>query len=147
MGESPIRVLSVGTALPGPPIDTAALAERFGMDRLWQQWVDTFIGTRTRHLAIDLKSGERRRDLADLGELAAVQALARAGISAEEIDVVVLGTATPDTLMPTTVNVIADRLRIDGVPTFQLNRAAREPCRPSTWRPRCWPPADTGPRW
>ncbi|MFB9679138.1 3-oxoacyl-ACP synthase III family protein [Streptosporangium vulgare] len=120
MGESPIRVLSVGTALPGPPIDTAALAERFGMDRLWQQWVDTFIGTRTRHLAIDLRSGERIQDLADLGELAAVQALARAGISAAEIDVVVLGTATPDTLMPTTVNVIADRLRIDGVPTFQL---------------------------
>lgn len=32
----------------------------------------------------------------------------------------VLGTATPDTLMPATVNVIADRLRIDGIPTFQL---------------------------
>ncbi|MEU8384490.1 3-oxoacyl-ACP synthase III family protein [Streptosporangium sp. NPDC048865] len=120
MGDSPIRVLSVGTALPGPPVDTAALAERFGMDHLWQQWVDTFIGTRTRHLAIDLRSGERRQDLAGLGELAAVQALDRAGISAAEIDVVVLGTATPDTLMPATVNVIADRLRIDGVPTFQL---------------------------
>ncbi|MGC5015776.1 3-oxoacyl-ACP synthase III family protein [Streptosporangium sp. DT93] len=120
MGDIPVRVLSVGTALPGPPIDTAALAERFGMDHLWRQWVDTFIGTRTRHLAVDLTSGERRQDLAGLGELAAAQALDRAGVSAAEIDVVVLGTATPDTLMPATVNVIADRLRIDGVPTFQL---------------------------
>ncbi|MEO3810445.1 3-oxoacyl-ACP synthase III family protein [Sphaerisporangium sp. B11E5] len=120
MGDSPIRILSVGTALPGPPVDTARLAECFGMDQLWRQWVDTFIGTRTRYLSVDLASGEVRHDLADLGESAATQALARSGISAEEIDVMVLGTATPDTLMPATVNVIADRLRIDGVPTFQL---------------------------
>ncbi|RGA03961.1 3-oxoacyl-ACP synthase [Microbispora triticiradicis] len=120
MAETPVRLLSVGTALPGPPIDTAALAGAFGMDQVWRQWVDTFIGTRTRHLAVDLSTGERRDSLADLGERAAVQALTRAGISAEEIDVVVLGTATPDTLMPATVNVVAERLRIDGVPAFQL---------------------------
>ncbi|MEW5352519.1 MULTISPECIES: 3-oxoacyl-ACP synthase III family protein [unclassified Streptomyces] len=115
-----VRVLSAGTALPGPPVDTEALAERFGMDRLWRQWVDTFIGTRTRHLALDLATGEPRESLADLATTAAGTALARAGVSAQDIDVVVLGSATPDTLMPATVNVVADRLRIDGIPTFQL---------------------------
>ncbi|GLX10996.1 3-oxoacyl-ACP synthase III family protein [Microbispora sp. NBRC 16548] len=120
MGDIPVRLLSVGTALPGPPIDTAALAAAFGMDQVWRQWVDTFIGTRTRHLAVDLSTGERREGLAGLGERAAAQALARAGVSAEDVDVVVFGTATPDTLMPATVNVVADRLRIDGVPTFRL---------------------------
>lgn len=79
MGDIPVRLLSVGTALPGPPIDTAALASAFGMDQVWRQWVDTFIGTRTRHLAVDLSTGERRESLADLGERAATQALARAG--------------------------------------------------------------------
>ncbi|MCX4751629.1 3-oxoacyl-ACP synthase III family protein [Kitasatospora sp. NBC_01287] len=120
MGEFAVRVLAAGTALPGPPIDTAALAERFGMDRLWQEWVAAFIGTRTRHLAIDLASGQPRQSLADLGEEAAAQALERAGLSAQDVDVLVLGTATPDQLMPATVNVIADRLRIDDIPTFQL---------------------------
>ncbi|GLZ40809.1 3-oxoacyl-ACP synthase III family protein [Actinokineospora sp. NBRC 105648] len=120
MGAKPVRVLSVGTALPGPPVDTAALAARFGMNRLWEQWVDTFIGTRSRHLAVDLETGRQRHTLADLGETAAREAIADARLSTEDIDVVVLGTATPDELMPTTVNVVADRLRIDGVPTFQL---------------------------
>ncbi|MER5515165.1 3-oxoacyl-ACP synthase III family protein [Streptomyces sp. NPDC002763] len=115
-----VRILSTGTALPGPPIDTEALAGRFGMDRLWRQWVDTFIGTRTRHLALDLATGEPRESLADLATTAAGTALARARVSAEDIDLVVLGSATPDTLMPATVNVVADRLGIDGVPTFQL---------------------------
>ncbi|MET8981432.1 3-oxoacyl-ACP synthase III family protein [Streptomyces sp. NPDC004539] len=115
-----VRILSTGTALPGPPIDTEALAARFGMDRLWRQWVDTFIGTRTRHLALDLATGAPRESLADLATTAAATALTRARVSAEDIDLVVLGTATPDTLMPATVNVVADRLGIDGIPTFQL---------------------------
>jgi 3-oxoacyl-[acyl-carrier-protein] synthase III len=111
---------AVGTALPGPAIGTAELAACFGMDLAWQQWVDVFIGTKMRHLAVDLATGKPQQSLADLGELAARMAIERARISAEDIDVVVMGTATPDELMPTTVNVIADRLRIDGVPTFQL---------------------------
>jgi 3-oxoacyl-[acyl-carrier-protein] synthase-3 len=117
---SEIRVLSAGAAVPGPPVGTAELARCFGMDDLWQQWVDTFIGTRTRHLAVDLRTGRRRDTLADLAERAAADALAAAGRSAQDVDVVVMGTATPDELMPATVNVVADRLRIDGVPTFQL---------------------------
>jgi len=116
----PVRILSVGTALPGLPVDTAALARCFGMNDVWRQWVDSFIGTRTRHLSVDLETGEQSQTLADLGTTAAEKAMAEAGIGAEDIDVVVLGTATPDELMPATVNVIADRLRIDGVPTFQL---------------------------
>lgn len=116
----PVRILAVGTALPGPPIDTAALAACFGMDQAWRQWVDTFIGTKTRHLAVDLTTGQIRHSLADLGEQAARTAIDRARISVEDVDVIVLGTATPDELMPATVNVIADRLRINDIPTFQL---------------------------
>ncbi|MCO1582765.1 3-oxoacyl-ACP synthase III family protein [Crossiella sp. SN42] len=120
MADVDIRVLSVGTALPGPPVDNAALAARFGMDRLWQEWIDLFIGTRFRHLALDLETGAIRCSLADLATTAGATALARAGITAGEIDLVVLSTATPDALMPATVNVVADRLGINEVSTIQL---------------------------
>ncbi|MFF8775449.1 3-oxoacyl-ACP synthase III family protein [Kitasatospora sp. NPDC015120] len=120
MDPAEIRLLAAGTALPGPPIDNAALGRRFGMDALWEQWVDTFIGTRTRHLALDLETGEQRDTLADLGTTAGERALAAAGTDPADIDLVVLGTATPDSLMPATVNQIADRLGIDGVATYQL---------------------------
>lgn len=120
MAAPDIHVLSAGTALPGAPVDNATLGRRFGMDTLWEQWVDTFIGTRTRHLAVELDSGKVRYSLADLAETAARHALTAASLDPSEVDVVVLGTATPDMLMPATVNVVADRLGIDGVPTYQL---------------------------
>ncbi|MFC8453209.1 3-oxoacyl-ACP synthase III family protein [Kitasatospora sp. NPDC057223] len=115
-----IRVLSVGTALPGAPVDNIALARRFGQSEQWAEWVDVFVGTRTRHLALDLERGTLTHSLADLATTAAARALAEAGLEAADVDVLVLGTATPDLLMPGTVNIVADRLGIDQIPTFQL---------------------------
>ncbi|MFG3055845.1 3-oxoacyl-ACP synthase III family protein [Kitasatospora sp. NPDC048239] len=115
-----VRVLSVGTALPGAPVDNLALARRFGQSEQWAEWVDVFVGTRTRHLALDLERGTLTHSLADLATTAAVRALAEAGLAAGDVDALVLGTATPDLLMPGTVNIVADRLGLDQVPTFQL---------------------------
>ncbi|SNT60813.1 3-oxoacyl-[acyl-carrier-protein] synthase-3 [Actinomadura meyerae] len=120
MEASEVRLLAAGTALPGPPVGNGDLARRFGMDELWEEWVETFVGTRTRHLSVDLASGEIRTTLADLAERAARRALDSAGVAAADLDVIVMGTATPDTLMPATVNVVADRLGVDGIPTYQL---------------------------
>ncbi|WDM17598.1 3-oxoacyl-ACP synthase III family protein [Streptomyces lavenduligriseus] len=117
---SDIYVQSAGTALPGPAVDNAALARHFGMPKAWEEWVETFVGTRSRHFAVDLATGDIRYSLADLGETAARRALAAAGVEASRIDLVVLGTSSPDLLMPATVNTIADRLGIDGVATYQL---------------------------
>ncbi|MEV6166542.1 3-oxoacyl-ACP synthase III family protein [Streptomyces sp. NPDC052052] len=120
MDVADIHILSVGTALPGSPVDNATLAGHFGMGDIWEQWIDAFVGTRTRHLAVDLESGRVSHSLADLGETAARQALERAGLGPIDIDVVVLNTATPDQLMPTTANMVADRLGINNIPTYQV---------------------------
>ncbi|MGB8939534.1 MAG: 3-oxoacyl-ACP synthase III family protein [Streptomyces sp.] len=113
-------IRSAGTALPGPAVDNAALARRFGMPKAWEQWVETFVGTRRRHFAVDLTTGDVRFSVADIGESAARRALAAARTDAAQIDLVVMGTSSPDLLMPATVNTIADRLGIDGVATYQL---------------------------
>lgn len=115
-----VHILSVGTMLPGPPLDTAMLARRFGMTGAWEQWVNTFVGPSTRHLSVDLDTGQVTHSLADLIEQAAARALAAAGTDTKAVDVVVMGTSTPDSLMPATVNMVADRLGIDGIPTYQL---------------------------
>jgi 3-oxoacyl-[acyl-carrier-protein] synthase III len=120
MDDAEIRILSVGTALPGPPVDNAALARRFAMGEAWEQWIDTFIGTRTRHFAFDLETGKIEHTLADLGVRAGSRAMADAGVAPGDIDVIVLGTSSPDLLMPATVNVIADRLGINDVASYQL---------------------------
>ncbi|MET9352430.1 3-oxoacyl-ACP synthase III family protein [Streptomyces sp. NPDC006617] len=120
MSKPEVRVLAAGSALPGPAVDNAALARRFNMDASWEQWVDVFIGTRSRHLAVDLESGEIRSSLAELGTEAAQRALDAAGLRPDDVDVMVLGTATPDQLMPATVNMIAERLGINDIATYQL---------------------------
>jgi 3-oxoacyl-[acyl-carrier-protein] synthase-3 len=115
-----IHIVSVGTELPGPAVDNATLASRFNMPPMSEQWIDAFIGTRTRHFSMDLDSGEVRHSLADLGEMAARRAMTAGGLQAADIDLMVMGTASPDMLMPATINQIGDRLGINNVPTFQL---------------------------
>jgi 3-oxoacyl-[acyl-carrier-protein] synthase III len=120
MDDSDIRILAVGTMLPGPAVDNATLARRFNMGLTWEQWIDTFIGTRARHFAFDLDTGKIEYTLADLGEEAGSRALAAAGIAATDVDLIVMGTSSPDQLMPATVNMIADRLGINNVASYQL---------------------------
>jgi 3-oxoacyl-[acyl-carrier-protein] synthase-3 len=120
MAATEVRIRSIGTALPGAPIDNGRLARLFGMGEVWEQWVDAFVGTRTRYLSRDLDTGEQYCSLADLCTTAAGRALEKAGKQAGDIDLMVMGTATPDQLMPAVVNVVADRLGIDGVRTYQL---------------------------
>jgi 3-oxoacyl-[acyl-carrier-protein] synthase-3 len=115
-----IRITSATGTLSGPPVSNADLARRFKMDTLWEEWIDAFIGTRTRYLTLDLTTGERRHSLADLCTMAGREALDRAGLGQADVDLLVLATATPDLLVPATVNIVADRLGIDEVPTFQL---------------------------
>lgn len=114
------HIASAGTALPGPPIDNLTLARLFGMDALWNQWVDTFIGTQTRHSVIDLETREQTQDLAGLAETASLNALESAGLRPTDIDLMIMGTAMPDMLMPATVNMVAERLGLNDIPTYQL---------------------------
>ena len=118
MGQD-VHVVGVGTALPGPAVDNATLADRFGVSALGQ-WADAFVGTRTRHFSVDLDSGEVRSSLADLAVAAARRALDAAGLEPDAVEVMVLGTSSPDMLMPATVNVVADGLGINEIPTYQL---------------------------
>jgi 3-oxoacyl-[acyl-carrier-protein] synthase-3 len=115
-----IYIHSVGTALPGPAIDNQTLVKKFAAPSFTEEWIDTFVGTKQRHLAVDLDTGEVRYTLADLGVLAAQRALRAATLRGSDVDLVVMATSSPDNLMPATVNLIADRLGIDRVPTFQL---------------------------
>ncbi|MYZ34566.1 MULTISPECIES: 3-oxoacyl-ACP synthase III family protein [unclassified Streptomyces] len=108
---------SIGTALPGDPVDNATLSKVLGIN---EEWIELFIGTRTRYFSRDLGTGVVRWSLADLCAQAAEQALAAPGVDPSEIEFIVLGTATPDSLMPATVNHVADQLGLDQIPTFQL---------------------------
>ncbi|GAA2598603.1 3-oxoacyl-ACP synthase [Streptomyces axinellae] len=112
-----LHLLGVGTALPGEPVDNETLAAALGIA---SEWMEAFIGTRARHFAVDLAGGQVRWTLEDLCTDAADRALADAGVEPDGVGFVVLATATPDALMPTTAALLADRLGIGGTPVYQL---------------------------
>ncbi|MFZ4238715.1 3-oxoacyl-ACP synthase III family protein [Streptomyces murinus] len=114
---SSVFIAGTGTALPGEPVDNETLGRALGVSA---EWMDVFVGTRFRHFARDLDTGEVRGSLAGLCARAAGEALDRAGLDPADVDFLVLATATPDRLLPTTATEVADLLGLGHLPVYQL---------------------------
>lgn len=81
------------------------------------EWISTRTGIKQRHIVVD----ELTSDLA-MG--AAQMAVKTAGISAEDIDVIVVATVTPDNTTPTVAAKLGGKLGVKaGVPTFDMSAA------------------------
>lgn len=81
------------------------------------QWITERTGIKTRHIAADDQSASH------LGVEAAKKAIADAGIDVKDIDMIVVGTATPDKMFPSSACYIGHELGIGGVPAFDITTA------------------------
>ncbi|MFA9557771.1 ketoacyl-ACP synthase III [Evansella sp. AB-rgal1] len=111
------KFIGFGTFLPGEPITNSVMEEIF---RIRKDWIEEMIGTKTRYFATDFYEKEIRYSLTDICKNAAQIAIEDAGIQAEEIDLIVMSTATPDHIMPATVNLVANELGLNNIPTYQV---------------------------
>ena len=94
-------VRGIGSALPRRIMKNADFE---GMVETSDEWIAQRTGIRQRHIAADDET------TASLGELAARAALADAGMTPDDIDLIVLATSTPDNTFPATAVNIQDRL-------------------------------------
>jgi 3-oxoacyl-[acyl-carrier-protein] synthase-3 len=78
------------------------------------QWIRDRTGIRQRHIVADDES------TCDLAERAARSALESAGRRADEIDLVIVGTTTPDRIYPATACRLQSRLGIPEGPAFDV---------------------------
>ena len=108
------RIVGTGSALPERVLTNADL-EKF-VDTS-DEWIRERTGIRQRHVAAD---GETTGDLATL---AAQRALDAAGVKASELDLIVLGTTTPDIIFPSTACLVQHRLGANGCAAFDVNAA------------------------
>ena len=81
------------------------------------EWIVTRTGIRQRHLS------DETENTGDLGYEAAEAALHSAGISAEEIDYILVATTTPHALVPNTSCYIQDKLGAVNAACLDLNAA------------------------
>jgi 3-oxoacyl-[acyl-carrier-protein] synthase III len=108
------RITGTGSFLPGNPIDNAALIAARGLDSS-DDWIVERTGIRTRHLA-----GEGVA-CSDLALEACRRALAAAGRGADDVDLIIVATSTPDFVFPSTAAILQDKLGVrNGAPAFDL---------------------------
>ena len=78
------------------------------------EWIVTRTGIRERRIAAPEQAAS------DLALPAARQALEQAGVDAEELDLVIVATATPDMLFPATAAIVADALGAKRAAAYDL---------------------------
>jgi len=108
------RILATGSALPERVVTNADLEKIVDTS---DEWIRSRTGIRERRVAAD---GETTGDLAFR---AAQQALQDAGVKASDLDMVILGTTTPDLVFPATACLIQNRLGANGCMAFDVNAA------------------------
>ena len=108
------RIAGTGSYLPEKVLTNDDLAKMVDTS---DEWIAARTGIRERHVAAEGQT------TSDLGYQAALRALEAAGVAAADIDLIVVGTTTPDLIFPSTACLIQHKLGVAGCPAFDVNAA------------------------
>jgi len=108
------RIAGTGSYLPTRVLTNDDLSKFVDTS---DEWIATRTGIRERHVAAE---GETTGDLAFH---AAVRAMEAAGVDAGDLDLIILGTTTPDIIFPSTACLLQHRLGANGCAAFDVNAA------------------------
>jgi 3-oxoacyl-[acyl-carrier-protein] synthase-3 len=108
------RIIGTGKYLPEKVLTNFDLEK---MVETSDEWIRTRTGIERRHIAAD---NEATSDLAFRAALAAIE---DAGIAASEIDLILVGTTTPDLIFPNVACLLQEKLGVHGAPAFSLEAA------------------------
>ncbi len=109
----PIRAKITGTGsyLPQKILSNADLEK---MVDTTDEWIFTRTGIRERHIATE------NEFTSDLAFIAAQNAIASAGVHANDIDLIIVATTTPDKIFPSVATMVQSKLGVSGCPAFDI---------------------------
>ena len=109
------RVTGVGTSVPPRVMTNDELAQLVDTS---DEWIYSHTGIKSRHIAADDVAAS------DLGVEAAAAALQAAGVTPDEVDLILLATSTPDyPSMPATASIVQDRLQAGNAGAMDMSVA------------------------
>jgi 3-oxoacyl-[acyl-carrier-protein] synthase-3 len=111
-----VALTGTGSCLPARVVPNDEFADALNLDTS-DEWIRTRTGIRTRRFAA---LGETS---ASLGTAAARSALASAGLTPDDIDLIVCATVTPDLMCPANACLIQAALGCRPVPAFDVSAA------------------------
>ncbi len=115
-GARHARITGTGSWLPPRRLsnaDMAAMLAARGLETS-DEWIVERTGIRARHFADDGVNSS------DLALHAARHALEAAGRSAEDVDLIIVATSTPDMVFPSTACILQAKLGVHGCPAFDV---------------------------
>ncbi len=104
-------IKGTGSALPRTRVSNADLAKKVDTT---DEWIVERTGIKFRHIAEDDET------TSSLATEAAKKALDASGLSAQDIDLIVLATATPDQTFPATATIVQHELGCNGCVAFDV---------------------------
>ena len=108
------RIAGIGSFLPEKVVTNKDLEKTMDTS---DEWIRERTGIKRRHLVVD---GETT---SSIGLEAAKRAMTDAGVGPEDIDLIVVGTCTPDKVFPSTACIIQHELGVKGSAAFDVNAA------------------------
>jgi 3-oxoacyl-[acyl-carrier-protein] synthase-3 len=112
------RILGTGHFLP-PQVRTNLDLEK--LVETSDTWIRERTGIRERRVAPE--GPENRMVTSDMAAEAAKNALAAAGLTAKDLDMIIVGTVTPDMPMPATAAVVQQKIGAGNIPAFDISAA------------------------
>jgi 3-oxoacyl-[acyl-carrier-protein] synthase-3 len=110
------RIVGTGSMLPSRRVTNAQLAVELagrGVETS-DEWIVARTGIKARHFA------DAETPVSDLALIACRHALEAAGRRADEIDLIIVATSTPDMIFPSTACILQAKLGASGCPAFDV---------------------------
>ena len=108
------RIIGTGMGLPSRVVTNKDLARIVDTS---DEWITTRTGIKERRIA------EEHETTSDFGARAAESAMEMAGIGAEEIDLIIVATLTPDRLLPSTACLVQGKIGAVNAACYDLEAA------------------------
>ncbi len=108
------RIAGTGSYLPKKVLTNHDLEKMMDTS---DEWIRERTGIHRRHIAADDET------CSDMALAAALDAIDAANIEATDIDLIIVGTVTPDKVFPSTACILQRRLGIHGCPAFDVQAA------------------------
>ncbi len=105
------RIIGTGSYLPEKVVTNADLAAKVDTS---DEWIRQRTGICERHIAAE------NENASDLALKASQRALEAAGISAAQLDLIIVATSTPDMVFPSTACILQAKLGAKGMPAFDV---------------------------
>jgi len=113
----PVKILATGAYLPGEPIENEELEKLCGP--LPADVLDG-LQVKRRHWLVDPATGEHTTTNSKMAEAAARNALGRAGLRPDDVDLIVVSTASPEYHLPTSASYVQEYLGLEQCAVIEI---------------------------